>query len=133
MIAFIPTLIFWFIALCYLNGAAVHTANILGYSGYDWIDAPLKWQVLDLFYLFLNLTVVIGLLMGWRAGLIAFFAAASTQAVFYTVFRDWILDVPGQFLNADPDTSLNGLLAFHGVTVAFVLLALWMKGAHAAA
>ncbi|WP_136656461.1 hypothetical protein [Nitratireductor sp. XY-223] len=133
MIAFIPAIIFWLIAICYLNGAIIHAANILGFSGYAWLDAPLKWQVLDVFYLILNLTVVIGLLMGWRAGLIAFFAAATTQLLLYTALRGWILDVPAHFLKAGADGSLNGLLVFHAVTVMLVFLALWLKSAPATA
>ena len=35
------------IAACYAYGAAVHVTNMVGLSGFDWLEAPLKWQVLD--------------------------------------------------------------------------------------
>ena len=132
MMSYVPTAIFWGVALAYLNGAAVHAANMLGFSGYAWREAPFKWQLLDVFYLTLDITVVIGFVLGWRIGLIAFFTAAATQLLLYTVFRNWILDVPERFLSPEMASSLNGLLIFHVVTVGLVLFAIWLR-AHQAA
>ncbi len=133
MLAYVPTAIFWLVALAYANGAAVHAANMLGMSGYPWREAPFKWQALDVFYLVVDVVVVVGLVLGWRIGLIAFFVAAGTQLVLYTVFRNWILDVPERFVSPGMASSLNGLLIFHIVTVVLICLAIWLKGHLAAA
>ena len=51
------------VTVCYAYGALMHVFNILGLAGFDWLAAPLKWQVLDVVYLALNLVVCVGL---WR-------------------------------------------------------------------
>lgn len=127
MLNYVPTAIFWLVALAYANGAAVHVANMLGRSGYPWREAPLKWQVLDVFYLVLDVIVVVGLVLGWRIGLIAFFVAVATQLLLYTAFRSWILDVPERFVTPGMASSLNGLLVFHIVTVALIVFAIWLR------
>ena len=128
MLKYVPTAIFWLVALAYLNGAAVHAANMLGMSGYAWREAPFKWQALDVFYLLIDVMVVVGLFLGWRIGFIAFFTAAATQLLLYTVLRGWILNVPERFISPGMANSLNGLIIFHVVTVALVLFAIWLKG-----
>ncbi|WP_299865695.1 hypothetical protein [uncultured Roseobacter sp.] len=35
------------LAAFYLYGAGVHVANVAGWTGFDRLSAPLKWQVLD--------------------------------------------------------------------------------------
>ena len=57
--AWISKAIFWIVAAFYAFGALVHVMNILGLSGYSWLRAPLKWQVLDVTYLLLDILVVV--------------------------------------------------------------------------
>ncbi len=38
----------------------MHIANIAGFNGFDWLSAPLKWQLLDVVYLVLDIAVVAG-------------------------------------------------------------------------
>ncbi len=90
----ISKLIFWIIAAFYAYGALVHTVNMLGLSGFDWQNAPSKWQMLDVVYLVLDVIVAIGFVLAWRLGLVAFCAAALSQIVLYTLLRPWITDVP---------------------------------------
>lgn len=68
----ISKLILWTVAIFYAFGATVHVMNIAGYSGFDWLRAPLKWQVLDVVYLALDILVAVGLLLGWRSGFLLF-------------------------------------------------------------
>ena len=120
--------VIWIVALFYLYGAAVHVFNILGLSGFDWKVAPLKWQVLDVVYLVIDLLVVIGLILSWRAGFVAFYIAAISQIILYTVFREWIIDVPPEFSVSEAQRGyLTSLVIFHCVTIALVTLALIVR------
>ncbi|MEM1429617.1 MAG: hypothetical protein AAGG09_09180 [Pseudomonadota bacterium] len=102
------------LAAFYGYGAAVHIANIMGWTGFNWALAPLKWQALDGFYLVLDVAVVAGLLAGRAWAVPALVFAATSQILLYTVFRAWILDVPADFVVAPPDvTYLYGLVVFH--------------------
>lgn len=120
--------IFIIIGLFYTYGAAVHVMNMLSMSGFNWLSAPLKWQALDVVYLILDAAVVLGLLFAFRIGLVAFFAAAMSQILLYTVFRKWIIDVPAEFQRSPEEVAyLDGLVAFHVVTILLMILALWLR------
>ena len=80
------------LVVAYLYGASVHVANMAGLTGFDWSQAPFKWQALDVVYLVLDVTVVIGLLFAPRLGLASFTVAAVSQIVLYTALRSWILN-----------------------------------------
>lgn len=108
------TAVFWLIAAFYAYGALVHVLNMLSLTGFPWMDAPRKWQLLDVVYLCLDLVVVLGLIRGWWIGIAAFFAATFSQIALYTVFRPWVLDVPPAFRPSPEDLAyLDGLVAFH--------------------
>lgn len=129
----VARLILWVVAAFYAYGAIVHVLNIMSLSGFDWTRAPLKWQILDVVYLLLNVVVVIGFVAGLRIGYLAFFIAAGSQILLYTVFRAWIVDVPEEFMRSPEDIShLNGLVMFHVLTVALVALAWWLERASVA-
>ena len=120
--------IFWLIAVFYAYGAFVHVSNMLGFRGSAWLDWPLKWQAFDVVYLVLDLVVAIGFVLAWQPAIFAFFAAALSQIVLYTVFRSWIIDVPADIApTAEEVAYLNSLVGFHLVSIALVLLALWLR------
>ena len=120
----------WIVALFYAYGAVVHVMNMLSLSGFDWQSAPLKWQALDIVYLILDVVVVAGLLLSWKAGYAAFYLAAVSQIILYTVFRSWITDVPPEFAVTDEQRSyLTGLVIFHCVTIVLVTAALKIRSA----
>lgn len=128
MFRLILNVILWTVALFYAYGAFVHVANIAGLNGFDWPTAPLKWQVLDVVYLVLDIVVAIGLIIGWRIGIVAFFVAAASQIVLYTAFRTWILDVPEAFARTPEEIAyLDTLVAFHVITIAAVAVALLLR------
>lgn len=119
--------ILWIVAAFYAYGAAVHLMNILGMSGFDWVRAPQKWQILDVVYLILDVVVAVGLVFGWRAGYVAFFVAALSQILLYKAFRAWIIDVPDEFARTPEQIQqLDGLVVFHLVTAVLVILAIWL-------
>ena len=115
-------------ALFYLYGAAVHVMNMAGVNGFDWLRAPAKWQVLDVVYLVLDVTVVVGIVRGWWLGFAAFFVAALSQIVLYTAGRSWVLDVPAEFAPSPAQVAyLDGLVGFHIVSIVLVGLALILQ------
>ena len=116
------------VALFYLYGAAVHVLNMAGLNGFDWLRAPAKWQILDVVYLVLDLTVVVGFARGWWLGFAAFFVAALSQIVLYTAGRSWVLDVPAEFAPAPAQVAyLDGLVGFHIVAIILVGLAILLR------
>ena len=109
------------IAAAYAYGAYVHVANMAGLSGFDWPSAPLKWQVLDVVYLILDLAVVTGVVFARRFWIVAFGIAAISQIVLYTALRSWVLDVPAAFVVPPEGVNyLDGLVAFHLASLAVV-------------
>jgi hypothetical protein len=125
MMSTVARAVLWTIALFYGYGAAVHVFNILGLSGFDWSEAPLKWQALDLIYLALDLIVAVGFFLRSRLAYLAFYVAALSQIVLYTLLRSWILDVPPDFAPTPEQRSyLSLLVAFHVVTLTLVSVVL---------
>ncbi len=124
------SIIIWIVALFYAYGAVVHVMNMFSLSGFDWQSAPVKWQALDIVYLVLDVVVVVGFILSWKAGYAAFYVAAISQIILYTVFRNWITDVPPEFAVTDEQRSyLTGLVVFHCVTVVLVSAALRIRSA----
>ncbi|WP_224826763.1 hypothetical protein [Cognatishimia sp. MH4019] len=112
---------FQLVAAFYAYGALIHILNIASMTGFVWAEAPLKWQLLDIIYLVLDLVIVVGLLRRSWIGVLAFFLAAISQIALYTVFRDWILDVPAAFQRSPQDIAyLDGLVIFH-IATCFVM------------
>lgn len=121
----LPRVIFWIVAAFYAYGALVHILNIASMTGFSWPDAPLKWQILDIVYLVLDVVVVVGLIRGSWIGIAAFFLAATSQIMLYTVFRGWVLDVPAAFQRSAEDVAyLDGLVGFHVLTCIAVAAAM---------
>ena len=106
----------------------MHVLKILGMMSLDWIEAPLKWQVLDIVYLMLDVAVVLGLPIASRIGFCALFTAGISQIVLYTVLRAWIIDVPEPFVRSPEDVAyLDTLVAFHVITLALVGSVIWLN------
>ena len=125
MILLLSRLVILLIALFYAYGASVHVMNILSLSGFDWLDAPMKWKALDVVYLFLDLFVAIGFFLRWKLSYAVFYLTAVSQIALYTLFRDWIIDVPQDYApSPEQMTYLSALVVFHLVTILLVTLAL---------
>jgi len=115
------------VAAFYAYGALVHILNMTSLTGFDWPGAPLKWQILDVAYLVVDVVAAVGLAFAWRIGFVAFVAAATSQIALYTVLRSWILDVPEDYRPSPEQIGyLDTLVAFHVVTIVVVAFALWL-------
>ena len=124
---FIATIILGVVAAFYAYGALVHVLNMASLNGFDLSQATLKWQLLDIVYLVLDIIVAVGLPLRWRVGYWAFCAAALSQIFLYTVFRTWVLDVPENIARtANEAAYLNNLVLFHIVTIVLVSLSIWL-------
>ena len=117
--------IIWTVALFYAYGALVHVMNILSLTGFEWSKAPVKWQALDIVYLFLDLVVAIGFFVKLRVSYIAFYIASISQIVLYTLLRSWVINVPKEFaISPEQESYLTVLVVFHIVTIILVTAAL---------
>ncbi len=102
--------------------------NIAGLTGFDWMDAPVKWQLLDIIYLVLDVVVAAGFFLGWSIAKYAFYIAAISQIFLYTILRDWIIDVPADFaVSSEQVEYLDILIIFHITTIALVSFALFLS------
>ena len=119
---------FWAIAALYAYGALVHVMNIVGLSGFAWLGAPLKWQVLDIVYLGLDVAIVACVFRRTAAAVPLLAIAALSQILLYTLGRPWVLDVPNEYRPAPSSVAyLDGLVIFHAATLA-VLVTLLLRG-----
>lgn len=120
---------FVLIALVYALGAMAHGFNMAGASGYDWSAAPLKWRVLDVVYLILDVGVAAGLIARKRWAVWLWVLTAMSQIVLYTAFRPWVLDVPPAFAASEGEVLfLKGLVAFHAASLlVFAALFVWRQ------
>ena len=119
----------WILAVVsafYAYGALVHVLNMLSLTGFDWFDAPAKWQALDIVYLLLDVAVCIGLVRRRQLSIYAFYLAGFSQVILYTALRDWIMDVPEAYaITSAQDDYLTGLVVFHLITLTAVSFALF--------
>ena len=79
----------------------------------------------------LDVIVAVGFVVRWPVAYAAFYVAATSQMVLYTVFRGWIIDVPSEYTVSPEQVSyLTALVIFHGVTLALVTGALKVTHDH---
>lgn len=121
----LPRLILWVVALLFAYDAYGHVASIAGMHGYAWADAPVKWRLIDVFYLTLDIIAVVGLLLRWAVGVIAFFVSAVSQVLLFTILRPWIIDVPENFAGiSDRIGYLNLMVGLYLAAIVLILIAL---------
>lgn len=121
--------VLWVVTCFYLYGAAVHVANISSAMGFEWLDAPRKWQILDVVYLILDLIVIAGLWTLASVSVLAFYVASVSQVVLYTAGRSWIMNVPEEVqTSAAVSAYLDLLIAFHVIAMVLVTAAILALG-----
>lgn len=123
-------IILWLLALVYAYFAFFRMLNITGMNGFDWATAPVSSQILDVFYLAINLVVIYGFVLARPLGFVAFFVAAFSQLVLFILTRP-DFEPAGA---GGPDfiaIIFDFRVAFQLFTIALVLIALWLKGVSA--
>lgn len=110
------------LTLFYGYGAIVHLFNLSGWGSLSHEAIPGYWLVADSVYLILNVTMVFGIWLRKRWGVVAFLVAACSQIILYTWF-------PGAFsMNEQQEDALFGILVFHLATV-LLYIGLWLARA----
>ncbi len=124
----LSTMILAVLALFYGYGAVLRALTMAGQTGFDWAAAPLRWQLLDMVYLPLGLAVAVALVLRPPLGVALLWIAALGQVLLYTLFRDWVLDVPPEYLPTKAEQArLDRLVAFHAVSALAAGAALWLR------
>lgn len=105
------------LATVYAFAAILHIGSVVGLGRVPFEDAPLSWQVSDVFYGVLDTVAAIGLFKMRPWGVIAFFIAAISEILLFTLVPEWFVVEPGQL------TMLRGFVVYHivAITIYFVL------------
>jgi hypothetical protein len=102
--------IIWAVVALFAYDAYGHIASIAGMHGYSWLEAPVKWRLMDVFFLTLDIIAITGLILRWSIGLVAGFVSATCQLLLFTVFRSWVVDVPVNFAEANDRSAYLDLM-----------------------
>lgn len=109
----------WLLAALFAFGAYVHLSNIFGFRGQKWGGWPLHWQIADIVFLVLDLTVIAGVVLRHGIGVLAFLAATVVQILLYAFVPHRFAETPAQA------KALRSLIYLHfGLLLAFGALLL---------
>jgi len=104
------------LSVIYAVAAILHIGSIVGLGRIPFADTPLSWQVSDVAYGVIDTIAAIGL---WRQkwwGIAAFFVAAISEILLFTLVPEWFVVEPEQL------TMLRGFVVYHVVAIAFYFL-----------
>jgi len=87
------------LSIIYAFAAVLHIGSILGFGRTPFDEAPLSWQLSDIFY---------GVKF-W--GIAAFFVAAISEILLFSLVPDWFVVEPEQL------TMLRGFIVYHLVAL----------------
>lgn len=104
------------LAVIYTFAAIVHIGSIMGFGRIPFSEAPLSWQISDIFYGIVDTIAAAGLFLLRRWGIAAFFAAAISEILLFTFVPDWFVVEPWQL------TMLRGFVIYHLAAIAIYLL-----------
>ena len=92
-------------------------ARILGLGRIPFSEAPLSWQLSDIFYGAIDTIAAVGLFQQKSWGVAAFFVAAISEVLLFTLVPQWFVVEPAQL------TMLRGFVAYHlvAISIYFVL------------
>jgi hypothetical protein len=100
------------LAIIYAFAAVMHIGSILGFGRTPFADAPLSWQLSDIAYGVIDTIAAIGLWQQKFFGIVAFFVAAISEILLFTLVPEWFVVEPEQL------TMLRGFVAYHLVAIA---------------
>ena len=104
------------LSVIYAIAAVLHIGSILGFGRIPFADAPLSWQISDIAYGIIDTIAAIGLWQQKWWGIAAFFLAAVSEILLFTLVPEWFVLEPEQL------TMLRGFVVYHVVAIAFYWL-----------
>ena len=105
------------LAVIYAFAAILHIGSVLGLGRVPFAEAPLSWQLSDIFYGIVDTIAAIGLFRLQPWGVAAFLVAAISEILLFTLVPHWFVVEPDQL------TMLRGFVVYHviAITLYFVL------------
>jgi hypothetical protein len=104
------------LATIYAFAAILHLGSVMGLGRVPFEDAPLSWQVSDIFYGVLDTIAAIGLFKLRPWGIVAFFISAISEILLFTLVPEWFVVEPEQL------TMLRGFVVYHIGAIAFYFI-----------
>ena len=99
------------LAIIYAFAAVLHIGSIMGFGRIPFADAPLSWQLSDIAYGIIDTIAAVGLWQQKRWGIAAFFIAAISEILLFTLVPNWFVTEAGQL------TMLRGFIAYHLIAI----------------
>jgi hypothetical protein len=109
------------LACIYALAAVFHIGNMFGFGELPWSEAPRVWQVADIGYAFLDSIAAIGLFLLRPWGVAAFFLAAVSEILLFTLVPEWFV------LKPEHGVLLRGFVVYHLVAIGIYLFLYWRK------
>ncbi|MAF83107.1 MAG: DUF6163 family protein [Gammaproteobacteria bacterium] len=100
------------LAIIYAFAAVLHIGSILGFGRTPFLEAPLSWQLSDILYGIVDTIAAMGLWQQKSWGLYAFFIAAISEILLFSLVPDWFVIEPSQLI------MLRGFILYHLVALA---------------
>jgi len=104
------------LAVIYAFAAVLHIGSILGLGRIPFTEAPLSWQLSDIFYGVIDTVAAVGLWQQKFWGVAAFFVAAVSEILLFTLVPHWFVVEPAQL------TMLRGFVVYHVVAISIFFL-----------
>lgn len=99
------------LAVIYAVAAVLHIGSIIGLGRTPFADAPLSWQVSDIAYGMIDTIAAVGLWQQKSWGIAAFFVAAISEILLFTLVPEWFVIEPAQL------TMLRVFIVYHLVAL----------------
>jgi hypothetical protein len=99
------------LSIIYAFAAVLHIGSILGFGRTPFDEAPLSWQLSDIFYSVIDTIAAVGLYQQKFWGIAAFFVAAISEILLFSLVPDWFVVEPEQL------TMLRGFIVYHLVAL----------------
>ena len=109
------------LAIIYAFAAVLHIGSILGLGRMPFADMPLAWQLSDIAYGIIDTVAAIGLWQQKRWGIAAFFLAAGSEILLFTLVPDWFTSDPTEL------RMLNGFIVYHLIAITMYFCLAWFQ------
>jgi len=103
------------LSVIYAFAAALHIGSILGFGRTPFEEAPLSWQLSDIFYGIVDTVAAVGLFQQKSWGLVAFFIAAISEILLFSLVPHWFVVEPSQL------PMLRGFIVYHVIAMSIYI------------